>query len=111
MGDPSDLFHDMVEHPRPGSPYENVVSGRDKTPCDTTRMFFASATGSIQSADDRSQGRRVTRSLSHPPCGEVFVVADGQPLSRREICEAAVASKRYGEKATMPRFEVGSGAC
>eukprot|EP00913_Durusdinium_trenchii_P029950 g28066.t1 len=36
---------------------------------------------------------------------EVFVVADGQPLSRREICEAAVASKRYGEKATMPRFE------
>ena len=35
------------------------------------------------------------------------MIADGQALSRREICEAALTSKRFGEK-KMPNFEAGN---
>jgi len=36
--------------------------------------------------------------------GEIFVVADGEPISRRGICEAALKSQRYKD-AAMPSFE------
>lgn len=36
--------------------------------------------------------------------GRVFVIADGEPVTRKEICESTLASKRFGD-ATGPRYE------
>lgn len=36
---------------------------------------------------------------------QVYIVADGSPVTRRAICEAAVGSKHFAGQA-MPNFEV-----
>jgi len=81
------------------------IAGRDDSVVNL--LHYNDAAGSVVAALKRTiQSSNNDSKLDDSQGGKVFLVSDGHPLTRRQICESSLRNKRYADR-TIPKF-VGS---